>query len=150
MDDFINNNDTDGLLTFAFIGKDADVVDHDFDIASKEDTIIHHPKLIFNMVATAIDDKNIAMVDKYGGSQLYNRAMDELNLDKYTQLMKSNQDGEKMVFLKREWTPNDKEFLMLNGNKLINIRGDINIMHLYEFEDILSSIGEILEFEIPY
>lgn len=70
MDDFINNTDTDGLLTFTFIGKDADLVDHDFDIASKEDTIIHHPKLIFN-TATAIDDEDAAIIGKYELNQNY-------------------------------------------------------------------------------
>ena len=69
LDDFINNNDTDGLLTFAFIG--GNVIDHDYDIASKEDTITHYPKLIFNTVATAIDDENVAIIDKYELNQNY-------------------------------------------------------------------------------
>ena len=103
-----------------------------------------------NVITTGKATGNLSTFNPTGGSVLYNRAMDEIDLKSYTQLMKSNQDGEKMIFLKREWSSEDKEFLMLNGNKLINIRGDINIMHLYEFEDILSSIGEILEFEIPY
>ncbi len=70
LDDFINNNDTDGLLTFAIIG-DSSMTDHDFDIASKEDTSIHHPKLIFKTVTTAIDDENVAIIDKYELNQNY-------------------------------------------------------------------------------
>ena len=94
--------------------------------------------------AHVIPTKNIS------SSVVYIRAMDEIDLEPFTQLMKTNKDGEKMQFLKREWATNDKEFLMLSGNKLIHIRGDINIMHLYQLEQILDGIGEILEFEIPY
>lgn len=71
MDNFINNNDTDGLLTFAFIGLDASVIDHDFAIASKEDTITHYPKLIFNTVTTGIDDENESIITEYKLNQNY-------------------------------------------------------------------------------
>jgi len=93
---------------------------------------------------------NVVPINTISSSVVYNRAMDEIDLEPFTQLMKTNQDGEKMLFLKREWTSEDKEFLMLQGNKLINIRGDINIMHLYQLEEILDGISDILEFEIPY
>ncbi len=93
---------------------------------------------------------NIGPINSISSSVVYIKAMDEIDLEPFTQLMKTNKDGEKMVFLKREWTSEDKEFLMLKGNTLINIRGDLNIMHLYQFEQILEGIGEILEFELPY
>ncbi len=93
---------------------------------------------------------NVTPINSRSSSVVYTRAIEEIDLEPFTQLMKTNQNGEKMQFLKREWTSDDKEFLMLKGNKLIHIRGDINIMHLYQLEDILDGIGEILEFEIPY
>jgi len=89
---------------------------------------------------------NIVPISEVGGSVVYSRAIDEINLKSYKQLMKANHDGEKMVFLKKEFTsnPTDQEFLLIQGNTMINIRGDINITHLYELEDILEAIGEIL------
>jgi len=92
---------------------------------------------------------NVSPISNISSSIVYDRAKEEIDLSGWTQLMKTNQDGEKMVFLKREWSSEDKEFLMLNGNIMINIRGDVNIMHLYQLEEILSDIGDILEF-LPY
>ena len=92
---------------------------------------------------------NTGPISNLSNSIVYDRAMKEINLKGFVQLMKTNQDGEKMVFLKREWTTEDQEFLLLQGNKMINIRGDINILHLYQLEEILADIGDILEFEIP-
>jgi hypothetical protein len=77
-------------------------------------------------------------------SEFYKLAIDEIDIEEYTQLMKSNQDGEKMIFLKRKFSANDQEFLLINGNTLINIRGDINVKHLYELEEILEVVGDIL------
>ncbi len=93
---------------------------------------------------------NVASVTTNNNSVLYDRANKEINFNGFIQLMKTNQDGEKMVFLKRDYLPDDKEFIMINGNTMINIRGNINIMHLYQLEEILEGIGEILEFDIPY
>jgi hypothetical protein len=69
LDDFINNIDTDGLLTFAFIGDTT--INHDFDIASKEDTITHIPKLIFKTVATGIDGEKESIITEYKLNQNY-------------------------------------------------------------------------------
>jgi hypothetical protein len=78
-------------------------------------------------------------------SVVYNRAMDEIDISAYTQLMKSNQDGEKTILLKREWSATDKEFLLLSGNKMVNIRGDIDIKHLYQLDDILDGIVDVMD-----
>ncbi len=99
-------------------------------------------------IASASDEKSSVAASKISHSKsiVYDKAMDEVDLSAFTQLMKTNQDDEKMIFLKKEWTTNDREFVLLKGNTLINIRGDINIMHLYQLEEILADIGEILEF----
>ena len=68
MDDFINNNDTNGLITFAIIGTNGQ--DHDFGLASKEDTVIHIPKLVFSTI-TAIKDVNEGIITEYKLNQNY-------------------------------------------------------------------------------
>jgi len=78
-------------------------------------------------------------------SVVYNRAMDEIDISGYTQLMKSNQDGEKTILLKREWSGTDKEFLMISGNTFVNIRGDIDIKHLYQLDEILDGIVDVMD-----
>lgn len=78
-------------------------------------------------------------------SVVYNRAMDEIDISGYTQLMKSNQDGEKTILLKREWSETDKEFLLLSGNKMVNIRGDLDIKHLYQLDEILDGIVDVMD-----
>ncbi|MEA1876096.1 MAG: hypothetical protein U9N86_04470 [Bacteroidota bacterium] len=97
-------------------------------------------------VSTTGKASNITPIQSIGNSVVYNRAIKEINFAGFTKLMKSNQDGEKLLFLRRKYTtnPNDQEFVLLNGNTLIQIRGDINIKHLYEMEEILEAIGEIL------
>jgi len=62
LDDFINS-DTNGLLTFAFIGDP--IVDHDFDIASKEDPALRAPMLIFNTVTTGIEGGDEAVATEF-------------------------------------------------------------------------------------
>ncbi len=99
--------------------------------------------------ATASTASNVASKVRnrsQSSSTLYNCAIEEIDLKNYTQLMKSNQDGEKLIFLKRQWTskPVDQEFVLINGNTLIHIRGDLNIKHLYELEEIIEAVGEIL------
>ena len=89
----------------------------------------------------------IAMINN---SILYDRVMAEIDFNSYayTTLMKSNQDGVKMSFLRRVYTRStdsiDQEFLLINGNTMIQIRGNINIVNLVQMEDILKAIGEIL------
>lgn len=102
-----------------------------------------------NKVADVSGVTNIAKTPQYlsvNPSVLYGLAMSEIDFKNYTQLMKSNQDGEKLIFLRRQWTTNpvDQEFLLISGNTFIHIRGDLNIKHLYELEDIIKAIGEIL------
>lgn len=78
-------------------------------------------------------------------SVVYDRAIDEVNLSGFTELMKSNQDGEKTMLLKKEWSATDKEFLLLSGNKMVNIRGDIDIKHLYQLDEILDGIVDVMD-----
>ena len=78
-------------------------------------------------------------------SVVYTNAMDEIDISGYTQLMKSNQDGEKTILLKREWSGTDKEFLLFSGNKMVNIRGDIDIKHLYQLDEILDGIVDVMD-----
>lgn len=100
-------------------------------------------------VADVAPTTNIVVEGTYkvhNASMLYGRAMAEIDFKNYKQLMKSNQNGEKMIFLRRQWTsePVDQEFLLISGNTFIHIRGDLNIKHLYELEEIIAAVGEIL------
>ena len=70
--------------------------------------------------------------------------MSQLNLNSFVRLMKSNQDGDKMAFFKKTYSTKDHEFLLIHSNMLIDIRGDINITHLYQMDEIMDAIGEIL------
>lgn len=89
---------------------------------------------------------NISTLPSSSNSLLYSKAKSEVDFSQFDQLLKSNQNGEKMLLLKREWGADDKEYVLLADNELINIRGDLNIMHIYQLEEILEGIGEIFEF----
>ena len=78
-------------------------------------------------------------------SLVYKRAMEELDISDFTELMKSNQDGEKTILMKKEWSATDKEFLLITGNKLVDIRGDIDIQHLYQLDEILDGIVDVMD-----
>jgi len=99
-----------------------------------------------SIVKVSGKEANVVMSQSSENSLVYNRAMKEIIFDGYTKLMKSNQDGEKLLFLRRQYTsnPNDQEFVLLSDNTFIQIRGDINIKHLYELDEIMDAIGEIL------
>lgn len=79
-------------------------------------------------------------------SMVHDRALAEINFIQYKTLMKSNQEGEKLTFLGFQYSssPNEWQFVLLSGNTLIQIRGDVKIKHLYELEEILKAVGEIL------
>ena len=47
------------------------MIDHDYAIASKEDTITHVPKLIFNKTVSAIDDDKGSLITEYKLNQNY-------------------------------------------------------------------------------
>lgn len=77
-------------------------------------------------------------------NMLYTRAKNEINLSFFTQLMKSTKDGEKLLFMKREAGGRYTEYILLIGNTMINIMGDIDINHINQIEEILEAVGEIL------
>jgi hypothetical protein len=122
MDNFINN-DTDGLLTFAFIGGTA--VDHDFDIASKEDTITHFPKLIFKTVATGIDNKKESTITEYTLNQNYPNPFNpettiSYNLPRaeHVLLRIYNLQGEKITTLVNELKSNGQHGISWDGKNM--------------------------------
>jgi hypothetical protein len=77
-------------------------------------------------------------------NMLYQRAKDEIDLRLFSQLMKSSKDGEKLLFLKREAGGGYSEYLLLTGNTMINIMGDLDISHIDQIEEILDAVGDIL------
>ncbi|MCD6332417.1 MAG: DUF4252 domain-containing protein, partial [Bacteroidales bacterium] len=46
---------------------------------------------------------------------VYNNAMSQLDLSRFSRLMKSNQDGEKMAFYKKTYSTKDHEFLLIHS-----------------------------------
>lgn len=77
-------------------------------------------------------------------NMLYTRAKNEINLSFFTQLMKSTKGGEKLLFMKREAGAGYTEYILLIGNTMINIMGDIDINHINQIEEILEAVGDIL------
>ena len=75
---------------------------------------------------------------------LYSFAKSEIYFNRYTQLMKANQNGEKLLFLKRDAGSGFTEYILLTGNTMINIMGNISINHINQIEEILDAVGDIL------
>ncbi|MCK5820316.1 MAG: DUF4252 domain-containing protein [Bacteroidales bacterium] len=87
---------------------------------------------------------SVAGVSSSRSNILYTRAKNEINLTFFTQLMKSTKEGEKLLFMKRDAGRGYTEYILLTGNTMINIMGDININHINQIEEILEAVGDIL------
>jgi len=67
-----------------------------------------------------------------------------IDLTKYTPLLKSKSYSTLTLFLKKEFGPADNEFLLITNRMVIDIRGDIKIKTIYQMEEMMGYVQQIL------
>ncbi len=74
----------------------------------------------------------------------YNDITTQLNISGYNQLLKSRNNRSMALLLKKEFGPGDNEFLLITDRLVIDIRGDIVIKTIYQMEEVMSYVQQIL------
>lgn len=74
----------------------------------------------------------------------FNNITTQLNTSGYTQLLKSRNNRSIVLLLKRELGRGDNEFLLITDHMVIYIRGDIMIKTIYQMEEMMSYVQQIL------
>ncbi|MCX6225149.1 MAG: hypothetical protein NTV01_10455 [Bacteroidia bacterium] len=74
----------------------------------------------------------------------YNEIIDQLDISEYNQLLKSRNNRSMALFLKKEYGPADNEFLLITDRLVIDIRGDIMIKTIYQMEEMMGYVQQIL------
>jgi len=77
-------------------------------------------------------------------TDFYDTVVDNLDLSGYNQLLKSSNNNSIALLLKKEHGPADNEFLLITEKMLIDIRGDIKITTIYEMEEMMQYVQQIL------
>ncbi|MFA5817517.1 MAG: hypothetical protein WC865_18090 [Bacteroidales bacterium] len=76
--------------------------------------------------------------------QFYVSVTSQLDLTGYTQLLRSKNYRTLALFLKKEYGPVDNEFLLITDRLVIDIRGDIMIKTIYQMEEMMGYVQQIL------
>lgn len=74
----------------------------------------------------------------------YNEILNQLDITGYNQLLKSRNNHSLALFLKKEFGPGDNEFLLITDRLVIDIRGDIMIKTIYQMEEMMGYVQQIL------
>jgi hypothetical protein len=74
----------------------------------------------------------------------YNEIIGQLDINGYNQLLKSRNAHAVALFLKKEHGPGDNEFLLITNRLVIDIRGDIMIKTIYQMEEMMGYVQQIL------
>ena len=74
----------------------------------------------------------------------YNEIIGQLDTNGYNQLLKSRNNRTMALFLKKEFGPADNEFLLITNRLVIDIRGDIMIKTIYQMEEMMGYVQQIL------
>jgi hypothetical protein len=74
----------------------------------------------------------------------YQEVTNQLDITGYTQLLKSRNNRSMALFLKKEFGPADNEFLLITERMVIDIRGDILIKTIYQMEEMMGYVSQIL------
>ncbi len=74
----------------------------------------------------------------------YNQVIENLDITGYTQLLKARSNRSLVLFLKKEFGPADNEFLLITDRNVIDIRGDIKIKTIYQMEEMMGYVQQIL------
>ncbi|TSA32596.1 MAG: hypothetical protein D4R64_15770 [Porphyromonadaceae bacterium] len=83
-------------------------------------------------------------VTPYADSWFYDDITSELDITGYNQLLKSRNNHSMALFLKKEFGPGDNEFLLITDKMVIDIRGDIMIKTIYQMEEMMGYVQQIL------
>jgi hypothetical protein len=79
-------------------------------------------------------------------SWFYSEFTSELDQTGYIQLLKSSNNRSLTLFLKKEFGPADNEFLLITDKMVIDIRGDIKVKTIYQMEEMMSYVQQILPY----
>lgn len=74
----------------------------------------------------------------------YNDITTQFDYSGYNQLLKSRNNRSMALLLKKEFTPGDNEFLLITDRLVIDIRGDIVIKTIYQMEEMMGYVQQIL------
>ena len=74
----------------------------------------------------------------------YQSVVSQLDTTGYTRLLKSKSQRNLTLFLKKVHGPADNEFLLITDRIVIDIRGDIVIKTIYQMEEMMSWVSQIL------
>jgi hypothetical protein len=74
----------------------------------------------------------------------YNDITTRLDIASYKQLLKSRNNRSMALLRKKELGPADNEFLLITDHLVIDIRGDIMIKTIYQMEEMMSYVQQIL------
>jgi hypothetical protein len=77
-------------------------------------------------------------------SQFYTSVTSQLDTTGYTRLLKSKTYHSLALLLKKEFGPADNEFLLITDRMVIDIRGDIMIKTIYQMEEMMGYVQQIL------
>jgi len=84
------------------------------------------------------------MEDEPWNDSFYSSVISQIDLSQYTQLLKSKTYSTLTLFLKKEFGPADSEFLLITNRMVIDIRGDIKIKTIYQMEEMMGWVSQIL------
>lgn len=74
----------------------------------------------------------------------YNEITNGLDITGFNQLLRSRNNRAMALFLKKEHGPADNEFLLITDRLVIDIRGDIMIKTIYQMEEMMGYVQQIL------
>ena len=86
------------------------------------------------------EDPDMRVVDP----TFYTEIISQLDITGYNQLLKSRNNRTMALFLKKEFGPADNEFLLITDRMVIDIRGDIMIKTIYQMEEMMGYVQQIL------
>jgi hypothetical protein len=89
----------------------------------------------------ALDAEN---PDQVVDTSLYTEITEALDTSGFTQLLRSRNNHQVTLFLKKEHGKGDNEFLLITNRMVIDIRGDIVIKTIYQMEEMMGWVGQIL------
>jgi len=102
------------------------------------------------MLEIQISAKDLKILEKRDNDDLtveswfYGEFTSELDQTGYIQLLKSSNNRSLTLFLKKEYGPADNEFLLITDKMVIDIRGDIKVKTIYQMEEMMSYVQQIL------